>query len=95
MDLPVEFPSNPGDQATSVAHEAIGLSAAAGVGASSHSPVLLQQRDPGRDRTQPRSGLCKSRCDRALARSGGQHLQHPQHGWPCLPPLGTADAKPV
>jgi hypothetical protein len=46
MDLLVEFPSNPGDQATSVAHEATGLSAAAGVGSSCHSPVLLQQRDP-------------------------------------------------
>jgi len=46
MDLPVEFPSNPGDQTTSGDHEATGLSAAAGVGSSCHSPVLLQQRNP-------------------------------------------------
>ena len=30
-------------QSTSGAHEAIGLSAAAGMGGSSHSPILLQQ----------------------------------------------------
>ena len=35
-----------GDQATSGDHEATGLSAAAGVGSSCHSPVLLQQRNP-------------------------------------------------
>ena len=40
------FPPIRGDQATSCAHEAAGLSAAAGVGSSCHSPVLLQQRDP-------------------------------------------------
>ena len=45
MDLLVEFPCNPGDQATSGAHEASGLSAAAGVGSSCHSPVLLKQRN--------------------------------------------------
>ena len=45
MDLLVEFPCNPGDQATSGAHEATGLGAAAGNGASCHSPVLLKQRN--------------------------------------------------
>lgn len=51
MDLLVEFPCNPGDQATSGAHEATGLSAATGNGASGHSPELHKQRNHGSDST--------------------------------------------